>query len=118
MACPTSSGMYTGGGRSSTGVGCEVGEQRPERVPTMTDVELPRAIHLAKGAIEGRIVEQRVVSESARPARLAEDLARHFASKGAQHFPAFGQCDHTNEPGGTVRFVPQPLEQQAIVRII
>ncbi len=47
---------------------------------------------------KGRIVEQRVVSETSGATRFTKDFAFHFAAKRPARFTAFSQCNHTHEP--------------------
>ena len=77
--------------------------QRPQSFPPVAYVELLRAIHFTERAPERRIVEQRIVSKSARPACFAKDLPFHFTAKRLPRFTAFRQRDHAYKSPGAVR---------------
>ena len=56
-------------------------EQRAQRRAAMADRQLPLRRGFAERAAERRVIEQRIVPESMRPARLLQDAAFHRAAE-------------------------------------
>ncbi len=82
-------------------------QQRPERLPPVAHIELLLAVHFPEGTPERRIVEQRIVSKPALPARGVKDLPFHFAPKSLPNFPALSQRNHADESSTAARPVAQ-----------
>src|SRR5690349_12679290 len=67
----------------------------PQRIAAVTDRKFPRVIHFAKRRLIGRIVEQRIVTESLRPALFVQNLSFHLTAEGANRVAVFGQRNDT-----------------------
>src|ERR1022692_255353 len=90
-------------------------EQRAQRRAAVADRQLTLRRRLAERAAKRRIVEQRVVAESMRPARLLQDPTLHRAAKRPEQAPTIHQRNHANESRGTAAHAAHSLQQQPVV---
>src|SRR5208282_2882223 len=93
-------------------------EQRAKRRAAMTDGQLTFRGRFAERAAERRIVEQRIVAETMRPARLLQDRTFHCAAKSLAQTPAIRERNHANESCGAVTHATEALQQQLIVGFV
>ena len=89
-------------------------EQRAQGGAAVADHDLTLRGGFAERAFERRIVEQRIVAESVRPARLFQNLPFDRAAKCAEQAPAIGQRNHANESRGAAANAAQARNVRGI----
>src|ERR1700676_4778595 len=93
----------------------QIGKHGGERLRAMADLHFLFDRGFAESASEGLVVEERIVSEAAGAARLADDAAFNRAAKNLHQFAVVDQGDDADESRAAVLDAAQAFEQKRVV---
>src|SRR5579875_139617 len=90
-------------------------EHRAKCLPAMAHLPFSLRGGFAEGAAEGRVIEEGIVAEAIRAARLAGDFALDRAAKGVEQLATIHEGDDANIAGGADGRVLELFEQEAVI---